>query len=104
MASSPELVNDVGDQISGCGDVRFRKMFGEYMVYVNDKPLLLVCDNTVFVKALPGLEALMNDAPLDAPYPGAKAHYVLDIDNVDLALAVVETLEPLTPLPKPRTK
>ncbi|MGN0560765.1 MAG: hypothetical protein ACI4K8_06895 [Candidatus Fimenecus sp.] len=25
-------------------------MFGEYMVYVNDKPILMVCDNTVFVK------------------------------------------------------
>jgi TfoX/Sxy family transcriptional regulator of competence genes len=104
MPSSPEFVNYVCDPVNGCGDVRFRKMFGEYMVYVNDKPLLLVCDNTVFVKALPGLEALMKDAPLDAPYPGAKAHYVLDIDNVELALAVVEILEPLTPLPKPRNK
>jgi DNA helicase-2/ATP-dependent DNA helicase PcrA len=34
------------------GAVRYKKMFGEYMVYVNEKPILLVCDNTVFVKIL----------------------------------------------------
>ena len=104
MASSLEFVNYVCDQVSGCGEVRMRKMFGEYMVYVNDKPLLLICDNTVFVKRLPELEELMKDAPLDAPYPGAKAHYVLDIDNAQLAQAVVSALEPVTPLPKPRVK
>ncbi len=104
MASSLDFVTYVCDQVSHCGNVRFRKMFGEYMVYVNDKPLLLVCDNSVFVKRLPELESLMKDAPLDAPYPGAREHYVLDIDNAQLAQAVVDILEPLTPLPKPRKK
>ena len=102
MASSPEFVTYVCDRISGCGAVRMRKMFGEYMVYVNDKPLLLICDNTVYVKNLPAVDALMKDAPLEAPYPGAKAHYVLDIDNTALAQAVVCALEPVTPLPRPR--
>ena len=32
------------------GEVWSRKMFGEYMAYLNEKPVLLVCDNTVFVK------------------------------------------------------
>ena len=104
MASSLEFVTYVCERVSGCGDVRLRKMFGEYMVYVNDKPLLLVCDNTVFVKNLPVVEVLMQDALLEAPYPGAKAHFVLDIDNMELAQAVVCALEPVTPLPRPRAK
>ena len=46
MASSPEFVSYLCEQLEGTGEVRSRKMFGEYMVYLNDKPVLLVCDNT----------------------------------------------------------
>lgn len=50
MATSSEYVTFVCEQIHGYGDVRCRKMFGEYMVYLNDKPIFTVCDNTVYVK------------------------------------------------------
>ena len=52
MATSPEFMEYVVEQIAGCGEIRYRKMFGEYLVYVNEKPVLLVCDNTVYVKML----------------------------------------------------
>ena len=35
MATTPDFVEFVCEQISGAGDIRYRKMFGEYMVYVN---------------------------------------------------------------------
>jgi TfoX/Sxy family transcriptional regulator of competence genes len=84
-------------------------MFGEYVVYVNDKPTLPVCDDVVFVKILPCLDALMADAGKDYPYnpekyPGVKEHYILDIDNAEPARDVVRASEPVTPLPKPRKK
>lgn len=104
MATSVDFIEYVCGQIEGTGDVRYRKMFGEYMVYVNDKPILLVCDNTVFVKILPCLDTLMPDAEKGHPYSGAKEHYIVDIDNTDLARKVVAALEPVTPLPKPRKK
>ena len=37
MASSEARVNFILSQISGAGDVRTRKMFGEYCIYCNDK-------------------------------------------------------------------
>ena len=79
-------------------------MFGEYMVYVNDKPVFLVCDNSVFVKILPCTEELMPDAERGFPYDGAKEHYVLDIDNTELSRAAAVALEAVTPLPKPKKK
>ena len=79
-------------------------MFGEYMVYVNGKPLLLVCDNAVMVKKAPELAALMQDAPDAVPYEGAKPHYLLDIENRELVCEAIAILEPITPLPKKRTK
>lgn len=41
MATTKEYIEFVCDQIQGFGEVRYRKMFGEYMAYVNDKPVLL---------------------------------------------------------------
>lgn len=74
------------------------------MVYVNDKPVLLVCDNTVYVKKLPEIEELMSCTECGVPYDGAKEHYILDIENRELTAKVVEVLEQVTPVPKKRTK
>lgn len=104
MATSTEFIEFVCEQIRGTGAVRYRKMFGEYMVYVNDKPVLLVCDNTVYVKRLECVADAMKDAEKDFPYAGAKEHYILDIDNTALSREVVGILETVTPLPKPKKK
>jgi len=104
MATTPDFIEYVVGQAAGTGIVRYKKMFGEYMVYVDDKPILLVCDNTVFVKILPCLEPLMADAERGHPYDGAKEHYVLDIDNSELVRDVVAALLPVTLLPKPKKK
>ena len=57
-------------------------MFGEYMVYVNDKPVLLVCDNTVFVKKLPEIEELMSGTECGVPYDSAKEHGISEKSEV----------------------
>ena len=105
MATSAEYITFVCEQLpADLGAVRFRKMFGEYMVYLNDKPILTVCDNTGFVKLLPELGELLHDAPVGAPYDGAKPHYILDIENPTLVRGVVTVLEAATPVPKARKK
>lgn len=104
MATTANYIEFVCEQIAGAGAVRYRKMFGEYMVYVNDKPLLLVCDNTVFVKILPELSEPMSGAQTALPYEGGKEHYILDIEDKELTLAVIAILEPITPLPKSKKK
>ena len=71
MATTKDYIEYVCERLHGAGGLRYRKMFGEYMVYVNDKPVLLVCDNTVFVKIVPELAALMADAERGLPYEGA---------------------------------
>lgn len=104
MATTVEYIEYVCEQISGIGDIRYKKMFGEYMVYVNDKPVIIVCDNTTFVKKLPCIEEKMKEAQTGYPYEGAKEHYVLDIDNAEFCKSVIIEVEKVTPLPKPRKK
>jgi len=104
MATTLDFVEFICDQIRGSGTVRYRKMFGEYMVYVNDKPILLVCDNTVYVKIHDSISELMAEADQGFPYQGAKIHYILDIDNADFSKEVITVLEPHIQVPKPKKK
>ena len=99
MASSQDFIEFVCSQIQDTGIVRYRKMFGEYMVYVNDKPILLVCDNTVYVKKLECIQGFLKDAEMGFPYTGAKEQYILDIDDEDLCYSVVTALEAVTKVP-----
>ena len=104
MATSVDYMEFVCEQIHGVGEIRYRKMFGEYMVYVNDKPVLLVCDNTVYVKMLDSIADKMNNAETGMPYDGAKEHYILDVEDSDFAKEVIIILEKITPIPKPKKK
>jgi TfoX/Sxy family transcriptional regulator of competence genes len=104
MTSSEDYVAYVMDQARGPWTLRQRKMFGDYMVYVNDKPILLLCDDQTFIKIVPELDELMKDAEQAAPYPGAKDHYILDIDDRTLTDQVLAILEPITPVPKTKKR
>lgn len=74
------------------------------MVYVDEKPIFTVCDNTVFVKKVDELEELLKDADGGYPYKGAKEHYVLDIENSELVKEVVKILKEVIPVPKKKIK
>lgn len=104
MASDFTFVQFVCDQIDRAGIISYRKMFGEYMVYCNDKPLVLICDNTAFVKMRDEIKDLMEGAQTGHPYDGAKLHYILDVDNQEFATMIVKTLEKITDYPKSKKK
>ena len=104
MASSPEFVAYICEQLDGLGAVRSRKMFGDYMVYLNDKPVIIICDGRAMVKMLPCLADLLAGRPTQPPYEGAKDHYLLDPDDRDALREAARMAEKVTPLPKKRTK
>lgn len=45
MASNIEFIEFISSQLEDLGYVRCRKMFGDYMIYLDEKPIILVCDN-----------------------------------------------------------
>ena len=100
MATDPGLIEYLCDQLEGLGTIRSRKMFGEYMVYCNDKPVLIVCDDRPMVKMLPCLAELLEGRPTEPPYEGAKDHYILDPDDRETLREAVRLAEEVTPLPK----
>ena len=58
MASNIDFIEFICSQIKGIGTVRYRKMFGDYMIYLNEKPIILVCDNIAYVKKHPSIANL----------------------------------------------
>ena len=38
MSTTLDFIEYVCEQIPQIGELRYRKMFGEYMIYINDKP------------------------------------------------------------------
>lgn len=109
MASSAEFIKFVADQVVAAGDnIRYRKMFGDYMLYCDDRPVLLICDDTVYVKQIPETMAIfaMHAVAPDAgiPYKGARPHWILDIENIDLSVDMVRELARVLPVSKPKKK
>ena len=102
MSTSKEYIQFVCEQLDDLTGVnyRYKKMFGEYLIYVQERPVLLVCDNCVMVRKIPELEEVMKKAPEGIPYDGAKAHYILDVEDHALAAAVIEILVRAVPVPK----
>lgn len=92
------------EQIANAGAISRRKMFGGYMIYVNLKPIVLVCNNTAYVKKLPEVARVAPDLEIGAPYKGAKDHYILNLDNADESREIAIALEKITEIPKRKTK
>ena len=104
MASDLAFVQHVCDQLRDVGGVSCKKMFGEYGLFVGSKIVALVCDNQLFLKPTEAGRELLGSPSEGAPYPGAKAHFVLDehLDNRELLSTVFRVTEAALPKPKQR--
>ena len=78
MASDRDFVDFVVEQMGDAGSISQRKMFGEYAIYCDGKVVALVCDNQLFVKPTENGRAYIEDVVEAAPYPGAKAHFLIE--------------------------
>jgi len=82
MSSNKDFIEFITDQISDAGTVTYRKMFGEYAIYCDDKVVALVCDNRIFVKPTAAGRSFIGDV-IEAPaYPGAKPAFLIE-DKVE---------------------
>ena len=104
MATSKEYHDYVLEQLSKAGEVRTRRMMGEYLVYYRNKLIGDLCDNTLLVKLTPGSGRLLPDAQRQYPYEGSRTLMLAVEDSEDTAL-MRELLETLwTELPEPKKK
>ena len=104
MSTRPETLDFLLDQLGDLPGLRTRRMFGEYCVYVDDKPVAFVCDDQLYVKPTPAGQALLPEPVWGKFYDKAKPHLLLTADRWDdrdlLRALLMATAEAL-PRPQP---
>lgn len=105
MASSPDYVLYICEQMSLAGEITYKKMFGDYAIYCDGKVLGLICDNQAYIKPTSAAVKFMPNAKRQPPYNGAKPHIVFDeLDDKELLAAFITATCAELPMPKPKKK
>ena len=81
MASSLEFTRYVAEQLSGAGEITWKKMFGEYGLYCDGKLFANVSDDQLFIKITEAGRSLFPGLREAPPHPGAKEYFL--IENAD---------------------
>ncbi len=103
MASRLEYVQYVAEQLSGAGEITYKKMFGEYGLYCDGKLFANVSDDQLFIKITEAGRSLLPGLPEAPPYPGAKNCFrIEDVDDRDFLTALTRTT--CQALPEAKTK
>ncbi len=106
MPTSKQTVTFIEDQLAGL-PIRTTPMFGEYGLYLDDKIVGFICDDTLFIKPSDVDAAVLDGTVLAPAYPGSKLYHSVPGDLLEnpewLHTAIVETAAAL-PAPKPKTK
>jgi DNA transformation protein len=105
MASRQDTVDLITELMAPAGDIRSRKMFGEYAIYLDDKVIVFVCDDQLFLKPTEEGRAVIG-TPDEAPaYPGSKLYFRIPEDtweDADWLTRLARTTADALPMPKPR--
>ncbi len=78
MSSSKDFVEYVVEQIDHVWIVKYRKMFGEFAIYCDEKVVALVCDNKLFVKYTEWWKKYIWNIKLSPAYPWARLSFLID--------------------------
>jgi TfoX/Sxy family transcriptional regulator of competence genes len=106
MASDLGFVEYVCDQMRDAGSVRYRKMFGEFAVYCDDKVVALICDDRLYVRPTLGGREFIGEPPEAPPYHGSKDHFLIEsgLDDREWLTALIAITTHELPNPKPKKR
>ncbi len=106
MATDRDFVQFIAGQIENAGDICYKKMFGEYAIYIGRKVVALVCDNQLYVKPTTGGREYIGNVVEASPYPGARVSFLIEegIEDSDWLTELIRITEREVPEPKPKGK
>lgn len=104
MASDLSFVEYITEQLHNVGMVTYKKMFGEYAIYLDGKITALICDNQLFVKPTVAGREFIGEVVEAPPYPGAKMSFLVDnnLENSDFLSELMRITAAELPEPKPK--
>ncbi len=103
MASSEEFVQHVVGQLDEAGNIIYKKLFGEYGLWLDGKFFGTVEDNQFYVKATKSGKRLMPEAVAVAPHGGRPGMYAVEkLDDKVFLVELIQATCAELPVPKPR--
>lgn len=105
MASDQSFVEFVCEQTDFGSALTFKKMFGEYALYLDGKVVAFVCDNHLFVKPTTEGKQVLGAVDEQPAYPGSKVYFRIgaEIDDRELLHKLLLTTARALPQPKPKS-
>lgn len=104
VATSKETVDFILGKLRHEDRFAAKAMFGEYALYGDGKVVALICDDRLYVKIAPATAGLA-ECEQGPPYPGAKAHYIVEEGMLTRMVELPEILLRLAGgLPAKKTK
>ena len=103
MASSKEYLDYILEQLSELGNITYRAIMGEYIIYYGGKIVGGIYDDRFLVKPTRSAVTLMPNSEMELPYEGAKEMLLVDdVDNREFLCGLIEAM--YEELPAPRKK
>ena len=102
MSTERAFVEYVQSQ-SGLGsELSFKKMFGEYALYLHGRVVAFACANQLYLKPTESVRTELGNVLEAQPYPGGKPHFRLDeqLEDRELLQRLLVLTAAALPLPK----
>lgn len=78
MASNKDFVEEVVNRLSNAGDVTYKRLFGEYGIYLDSVFIGAICDNQLFFKVTKQGRECLKEEVLAPMYKGAKPSFLIE--------------------------
>lgn len=105
MGTRAETMEFLADQLGALPNIRYRKMFGEYGLYCDEKVVAFICDDELFVKPTDAGRAYIGE-PDEAPaYPGSKLYFRVSGDrweDREWLTGLIDATAAVLPTPTPK--
>lgn len=103
MGSSLDTVHYICDQAGLGSRLTFKRMFGEFGLYLDGKVVAFICDDQLFLKPTAEGRQFLGTVSLAPPYPQAKDHFLLsaDLDDPERLRGALEVTASALPENKP---
>lgn len=106
MASELSFVEFIVDQIDSVEEISYKKMFGEYALYSNNKVVALICNDQLFVKQTDGGRDFIGEVVEAPAYKGAKPSFLIEdkFEDREWLSELVRITAKELPEPKPKKR
>ena len=106
MATEERFVEYVRTQTGLGTALTYKKMFGEYALYLDGKVVGFACDNQLYVKPTDEGRAFLGTVSEHPPYPGAKNYFRIadEMEDRERLGPLLVTTAKVLPMPKAKAR